>query len=77
MAKYQIIYRKNNNGIIICDIEKIDKYTVLRESGENRFDIKVQIEKSKKAVIDFVYREKLYISPKDANEIVNEFLKQY
>jgi hypothetical protein len=77
MAKYQIIYRKNNNGIIICDIEKIDKYTVLRESGENRFDIKVQIETSKKAVINFVYREKLYISPKDANEIVNEFLKQY
>ena len=77
MAKYQIIYRKNNNGVTICDIEKIDKYTVLRESGENRFDIKVQIEKSKKDVINFVYTEKLYISPKDAKEIVNEFLKQY
>jgi hypothetical protein len=74
MAKYQIIYRKNNNGVTICDIEKIDKYTVLRESGENRFDLKIQIEKSKKAVIDFVYREKLYISQKDAKEIFNEFI---
>jgi hypothetical protein len=74
MAKYQILYRDSNKGIIICEIEKIDKYTELRESGENRFDLKVQIEKSKKDVIDFVWRQKLYISIDAAKELVNEFL---
>jgi hypothetical protein len=74
MSKYQILYRKKNNGISIIDIEKIDKYTELRESGENRFDLKVQIENGKKNVIDFIYREKLYISMNDAKELLNEFL---
>ena len=74
MAKYQIIYRNTNKGITVCNIEKIDKYTELRESGENSFDLKVQIETSKKAVIDFVYRQKLYISLESAKELVNEFL---
>jgi hypothetical protein len=74
MAKYQIIYRETNRGVNICEIEKIDKYTQLRESGENRFDLKVQIETSKKNVIDFVYRKKLYIGMDAAKEIVNEFL---
>lgn len=74
MAKYQILYRDSNKGIIICEIEKIDKYTELRESGENRFDLKVQIEKSKKDVIDFVFRKKLYISIDAAKELVKEFL---
>lgn len=75
MAKYQIIYRNTNKGITVCNIEKIDKYTELRESGENRFDLKVQIETSKKAVIDFVYQQKLYISMETSKELVNEFLK--
>jgi hypothetical protein len=74
MAKYQILYRNSNNGIVISDIEKIDKYTVLHESSENRWGAKVQIEKSKKDVIDFVYRQKLYISIDAAKELVNEFL---
>lgn len=74
MAKYQIIYRESNRGVIICEIEKIDKYTELRESGENRFDLKVQIEKSKKDVIDFVWSKKLYISLDDAKELVDDFL---
>jgi len=74
MAKYQIIYRNTNKGITVCNIEKIDKYTELRESGENSFDLKVQIETSKKAVIDFMYRKKLYISMETAKELVNEFL---
>ena len=74
MAKYQIIYRNTNKGITVCNIEKIDNYTELHKSGKNRFDLKVQIETSKKAVIDFVYQQKLYISMESAKELVNEFL---
>lgn len=74
MSKYQIIYRNTNRGITVYNIEKIKKYTELRKSGENRFDLKVQIETSKKAVIDFVHRQKLYISIESAKELVNEFL---
>ena len=74
MAKYQIIYRETNTSVIICEIEKIDKYTELRQSGENRFDLKIQIESSKKNVINFVYQKKLYIGMDAAKKIVNEFL---
>lgn len=73
-GKFQIIYRPTNRGITVGSIEKIDKFTDLHESGENRFDLKVQIEETLNDVIDFVYREKLYISREQAEEIVIELL---
>ena len=73
-GKFQIVYRPTNKGITVGSIEKIDKFTDLHESGENRFDLKVQIEDSLNDVIDFVYREKLYISRAEAEEIVMELL---
>lgn len=73
-GKFQIIYRPTNNGITIGNIEKIDKYTELHQSGENRFDLKVQIKDNLNDVIDFVYCEKMYISKKEARELVYEFL---
>lgn len=73
-GKFQIGYLPNNNGIEISRIEKIDKYTDIHESSEGRFSPKFQIEDTIEDVIDFVYRQKLYISKEDATEIVNEFL---
>lgn len=73
-GKIQIAYIPTNRGINICEIEKIDKFTEIRESSEGRFSLKVQIEENVSDAIDFVYRQKLYISKEDAAEIVNEFL---
>lgn len=73
-GKFQIGYLPKNNGITISNIEKIDKYTDIHESSEGRFSPKFQIEDTIEGVIDFVYRQKLYISKEDATEIVNEFL---
>ena len=73
-GKFQIIYRPTNRCVEIGNIEKIDKYTDIYESSEGRFSLKVQIEDTIKDVIDFVYKEKLYISKEDVTEIVNEFL---
>ena len=77
MAKYQILFRETGRGINVVNIEKIDKYTELRQSGENRFDLKVNIETSLKKTIDFVYQKKLYISNDEAKNLVLEFLKPY
>ena len=74
-GKFQIIYRPTNRGCTIASIERIDKYTELHESGENRFDLKVQIEDNIDDVIDFVYRQKLYTSKEVVTELVNEFLQ--
>ena len=73
-GKFQIGYLPKNNGIEIALIEKIDKFTDIRESSEGRFSIKFQIENTIENVIDFVYNQKLYISKNDAAELVNEFL---
>jgi hypothetical protein len=73
-GKFQIGYLPKNNGIEISNIEKIDKYTDIHESSEGRFSPKFQIEDTIEDVIEFVYQQKLYISKKDAAEIVNEFL---
>ena len=73
-GKFLIGYLPKNNGIEIALIEKIDKFTDIRESSEGRFSIKFQIENTIENVIDFVYNQKLYISKNDAAELVNEFL---
>lgn len=73
-GKFQIMYRLSSRGCTIASIERIDKYTDLHESGENRFDLKVQIEDNTDGVVDFVYRQKLYISREEAKELVYELL---
>lgn len=73
-GKFLIGYLPKNNGIEIALIEKIDKFTDIRESLEGRFSIKFQIENTIENVIDFVYQQKLYVSKEDATELVNEFL---
>jgi len=73
-GKFQIIYRPTNRGVEIGNIEKIDKFTDIHESGEGKFSLKVQIEDTLNEVINFVWKEKLYISKADAEELVNDFL---
>jgi len=73
-GKFLIGYLPKNNGVTISNIEKIDKYTDIHESSEGRFTSKFQIEDTIEAVIDFVYRQKLYISKEDAAELVLELL---
>ena len=74
IGKYQIAYLPTNRGINLVEVEKIDNYTDLRESSEGRFAIKFQIENTLDEVIDFVYREMLYISKEQATELVNDCL---
>lgn len=73
-GKFQIVYRPTNKGCTIGNIEKIDKFTDLHESGENRYDLKVEIVDNVAEAIDFVYQQKKYISRDAATEIVAEFL---
>lgn len=73
-GKIQISYIPTNRGVNICEIERIDKFTELRESKEGRFALKIQIEDNLNDAIDFVFRQKLYISKAEATEIVHEFL---
>ena len=73
-GKFLISYLPKNNGVEIYNIEKIDKYTDIHESSENRFGSKFQIENTLNDVIDFIYQLKMYISKADAADLVNEFL---
>lgn len=73
-GKFQIAYLPKNNGVEICEIEKIDKYTDIRESSEERFSIKFQIENTVDEVVEFIYQQKKYISKDDAREILTELL---
>ena len=73
-GKFQIAYLPKNNGAEICEVEKIDKFTEIKESSEGRFSVKFQIEDTKESAIDFIYQLKLYISKDDAKEIFNDFV---
>ena len=74
IGKFLISYLPKNNGVEIYNIEKIDKYTDIHESSENRFGPKFEIENTLNDVIDFVYQQKMYKSKADAADLVNEFL---
>ena len=73
-GKFFISYLPTNKGINILNIERIDKYTDIHENSEGRFAPKFQIENTIDEIIDFVWKQKLYISKEYASELVIEFL---
>jgi len=77
IGKYQVKFLPKNDGIEICTIELIDKFTEIYESSEGRFSLKVYIFDTINDVVNFIYQEKKYISIEDATEIFYELLESY